>query len=1151
MHRTAFRRRGFATIATFAALLTLVVPSYGQQRMALPARLAAPTEAPMLSRLPASQRLSFSLSLPMHNKPQLQSLIHQLNDSTSPQYRKYLSVEQFTNQFGPTAEEYNKVLAYAKQHGLTVTKTYPNRSLVNLSGSVASVNEIFRVTMGKYKNQADGRTFFAPDVEPTIDKELPVLSVHGLSDYDLPHPMLKRAPAAALLKSDTTGSGDGGQFLGSDIRAAYVPGVTLNGTGQSVGLVELGPYNMSDVKAYFSAVGQPLNVPIYNVLLGVDGECLGTPSTGGCDDGEEVIDIQQAISMAPNLSALIVYEAYGPNSDALSAFTQAANDNVAKQLSLSFGFGGTPATQPGYEQIFMELAAQGQNTFIASGDGGASVGGNGYPGNSPNVTDVGGTDLTTAGPGGAWVSETGWVGSGGGWDTDSPIPAYQVPVINQQNQGSPLYRNVPDVAMEANTDNFFCANGSCSGGIGGTSLAAPRWAGFLALANEQANGLAVGFMNPTVYAIGQSDAYNTVFHDITVGNNFNDSSPSLFTATTGYDLVAGWGSPNGANVITALAAYRANTPNFTIAATPSIIHLTPGSSGTTTIAVSPTHGFTGTVDLSVVLIGSPTGVSATLSTSSIATSGSATLNVSTTSATQGGTIVIAVKGASNGITQTAYITLALPDFELSASPSSIYVNQNNYVLDTLSVTPDNGFAGSVALSLTTGLPYGVYDQLSPSTTSTQSTLAVAAAGRAYTQPSRSIEVVGTSKSITHALPSLTLAVSAAVGRCGAGTPVDLSSAFNLPAIYTDGSTFTSGGLDGGGAAYSATILTQARVLDGTQFLFGAANTNNAVFGAGQTVALPAGKFNTLQLLGTGIDGNQTSQAITVTYTDGTTSTFSQSFSDWFSPNPNGNETEAVAMPYRIYGSGTKDNRPFNVYGYTLLLDPTRTLKSFTLPNNRALIILAATLVTEQLGTQANLTAAFNATGIYTDGTTFAGDGGIDTGGAAYSANLLGDANGTSTLVVHDHKFNVAAANQPNVVFGNGQKIPLPAGTFNELHLLGTGLQGNQTAQTVLVHYTDGSTSTFTQSFSDWFTPQGFPNESVAVQMPYRDFNDGSQDQQNFNLYEYTLQINPSKTVASVELPQNRFVVVLGITLVNGPAPNWVGPCGFPKVPTVK
>jgi subtilase family serine protease len=157
---------------------------------------------------------------------------------------------------------------------------------------------------------------------------------------------------------------------------------------------------------------------------------------------------------------------------------------------------------------------------------------------------VGGTDLTTTGPGGAWVSETAWVGSSGGFSTNGlGIPSYQTASISSSNHGSTTVRNVPDVAAEANTDNYFCANGSCSGGVGGTSLAAPRWAGVMAIANQQNRGAPIRFLNPTLYAIGRGAGYNAEFHDITSGNNFNADSPSLYSAVSGYDLVTGWGSP--------------------------------------------------------------------------------------------------------------------------------------------------------------------------------------------------------------------------------------------------------------------------------------------------------------------------------------------------------------------------------------------------------------------------------------------------------------------------------------------------------------------------------------------------------------------------------------------------------------------------------
>jgi subtilase family serine protease len=585
-------RFAIAALTLVAACLCTPVNTQAQ-RMRLSKSFAAPTGAQAVGQLPFSQQVGLSISLPLRNRQTLEALIKQQHDPSSPQYDKYLTVRQFTEQFGPTQADYDKVIAYVKSKGMKVTRTHTNRLLINVSAPVSAINQTFAVTMKQYKHPTENRIYFAPDVEPTVEAGLPILDIQGFSNYDLPHPMLKRATASQLANSYTTGSGPGGQFLGSDMRAAYAPGVTLNGTGQTVGLVELGPYNLSDVQSYFSTINQPLDVPIYNVLLGVTGICSGTPATDGCDDGEEAIDIEQAISMAPHLSALIVYETNGPNTDAQTAFAQAAEDDVARQISLSFGWSGTPATEAGYEQVFLELQAQGQNVFVSSGDSGANVGGVGYPGNSPNIIAVGGTDLTTSAPGGTWVSESGWVGSGGGWNTQSPIPSYQVAAINSTNQGSTSYRNIPDISMEANTDNYFCANGGCSEGIGGTSLSAPRWAGFLSLANEQANGHAISFLNTTVYSLGQTSSYTSAFHDITTGNNFNSGSPDQFTAVPGYDLVTGWGTPDGQAMLDTLGPASTSAPNFTLSASPATIPLKPGESGQTTISATPTNGFFG------------------------------------------------------------------------------------------------------------------------------------------------------------------------------------------------------------------------------------------------------------------------------------------------------------------------------------------------------------------------------------------------------------------------------------------------------------------------------------------------------------------------------------------------------------------------------
>jgi hypothetical protein len=968
-------------------------PAQSQERQVLQSHVAAPSDAKLMGRMPASERLSLAISLPLRNEDQLHALLQQLYDPASPNYRHFLTAQQFTEQFSPTVADYQRVIGFAQSHGLKVTHTFANRLVVDVTGTVANIEQAFQVRMQVYQHPTENRTFYAPDVEPTVDAGLPVLSVVGLSTFDLPHPMLKRALPNQAVHSNQTGSGPGGQFLGSDMRTAYGGGTTLDGAGQVVGLIELGPYRLSDVLSYFSTLSQPLNVPITNVLVGVDGVC-GV----GCDDGEEAIDIQQAIAMAPNLSALLVYETNGPTTDALSAYAQAASDNIAKQLSISFGWGDTPGSSTGkaYEQVFEELEAQGTSSFVASGDAGACLpglgdsscgtGGGGYPGNSPNITDAGGTDLTTNGAGGAWQSETGWIGSGGGWNNQSPIPTTptdswnQGPAINSSNGGSPTYRNIPDVAAEANTDNYFCANGSCQGGIGGTSLAAPRWAAFVALVNQQATANAtsaganptLGFLNPAIYTLG-SAAYASDFHDITTGNNesavpctpdtlgcFPDGDQG-FNAVAGFDLVTGWGTPNGPTAFNALFPLTTN-PNFSMSALPSALPLTPGEQKTSSITVSALNGFNAATNLAVVIPGTgspsyaPAGLSANLSASSIpAGGGSVNLMVSTTSSTPGGTYVIAVVGTSGNLTQTAYVTVELPAFVgLSATPAAgISLNQGGTATATVTSTVINGFNSTITLAAS-GLPSGVtalFTSVNATTTTVTFSARTTAALTGANEPA-AVTITGTAAGSSQQTTGINLFVNPPASG-GTGTQVDLSSAYNVYAFYADAdeSAITDAhSLDGVGFTYSANLLNSGLDFNGTQFNFGAASQANAVYGTGTPIALPAGQYAALQLLATGIEGNQASQTVTVTYTDNSTSQFTQSFSDWCShlnggctsTGGNSGESVAVAMPYRISATGP-DNRVFYLYGYSFTLNSTKTVQSVTLPNNRDVVVLAASL----------------------------------------------------------------------------------------------------------------------------------------------------------------------------------------------------------------
>jgi len=529
---------------------------------------AVVTHLTPLGRLPATNVLHLVIGLPLRNRGDLTNLMQRLYDPASPDYHHYLSPEQFTEKFGPTKEDYQALFNFASAHGLKVTGTHPNRTLLDVSGSAADVEKTFHVVLHVYQHPTEHRTFFAPDVEPSLDLAVPVLHIGGLDTYVIPRPAWRKANASNNGKNGTipphmSGSGPSGNYMGNDFRAAYVPGVALTGAGQSVGLLECDGYYASDITLYESQAGLP-NVTLTNVP--VDGGIV-TPGDGVV---EVSLDIEMAISMAPGLSSVIVYEApTDPVIDGSPPYiydmlNRMATDNLAKQISSSWVF----RNDASIDQMFQQFALQGQSFFEASGDDDAYTAETFQWNDDPYITLVGGTTLTTSGSGGAWVSETVWnwgveygsqddgVGSGGGISTNYTIPIWQQGISMSGNGGSSTMRNIPDVALTADNVYVIADQGGTYVGIGGTSCAAPLWAGFIALVNQQAVGTGaptVGFINPAIYAIGKEPGYTNAFHDITTGNNTWSGSPTEYYAESGYDLCTGWGTPAGSGLINTLA----------------------------------------------------------------------------------------------------------------------------------------------------------------------------------------------------------------------------------------------------------------------------------------------------------------------------------------------------------------------------------------------------------------------------------------------------------------------------------------------------------------------------------------------------------------------------------------------------------------------
>lgn len=187
------------------------------------------------------ERMHFSLVLPLRNEAQLEELLSRVYDPASPQYRHFLSVEEFAERFSPTEEEYQSVVDYAVANGFTVDPRPANRVVVPLSGTVDQVERALHVRMNVYQHPTESRTFFSADREPSMQLSVPVLHIAGLDDFYRPTPMVVKgnAASAAARTSAVKGSGPGNAYLGSDMRAAYYGGNTLMGEGQTVALFQL------------------------------------------------------------------------------------------------------------------------------------------------------------------------------------------------------------------------------------------------------------------------------------------------------------------------------------------------------------------------------------------------------------------------------------------------------------------------------------------------------------------------------------------------------------------------------------------------------------------------------------------------------------------------------------------------------------------------------------------------------------------------------------------------------------------------------------------------------------------------------------------------------------------------------------------------
>lgn len=688
-------RKLVLTLMTIVALVTIVNTVCSAQSQPLMTRhvrdVTLNGTAPLVGRLPEANVLRLVVTLPLRNQDELNRFLEELYDPSSDSYRKFLTVEEFTAKFGPSQEDYDTLIRFARENGLKVTGISRNRLNLNVTGTVANIERAFHVTLGLYQHPTESRQFFAPDREPSPDLALSLWHISGLDNYSIPHPALQRHEAS-VTSNATTGSGPSASFLGSDMRAAYYGG-SLTGSGQSLGLLEFVGTDLTDLNVYYSTVKQTESVPI--TLLSTDGTSTSCLASQNCDDTEQTLDMTQALGMAPGLSSLVMYVG---SSDAAIFNSMATAKPLNAQLSSSWTW--SPADPSTDNPFFQEFSAQGQNLFQAAGDSGKwTAGSEIFPADDVFVTSVGGTDLDTSSAAGPWSSETAWVDGGGGISPNRfAIPSWQTAAASGCSSCSKTLRNGPDVSANANFTFFVCADqsGCTANEFGGTSFAAPMWAGYLALVNEQAvsNGNpTLGFINPSLYTIGAGSSYTTDFHDITSGSNG-------FSATTGYDLATGWGSPNGSGLITSLAG--TTSAGFSLSASPSSVSVAQGGSGSSTITSTVTGGFNSAITLTAT--GQPSGVSVSFNPASITGAGTSTMNITVASSTVAGTYTITVKGTSGSTVETTSVSLTVtgttPSFTIAASPSSVTVARGGTGTYTVTTAVSGGFSSAISLSAT-------------------------------------------------------------------------------------------------------------------------------------------------------------------------------------------------------------------------------------------------------------------------------------------------------------------------------------------------------------------------------------------------------------------------------------------------------------------
>lgn len=568
----------------------------------------------LLGQADAAKQIQLLVGFKPRDAQALKNYVDSMALPQSANAHRYLTPAQVATAFAPAQSVQDALVAYMQQAGFSVSSTYKQHLMIGFKGTIGDAEQAFNIQINNYR-APDGQVFYAPSSDPSVPDSFgsSVQSIIGLDDAQVySHPPIpsKNANNATTAQPHVNclaaQSSNFTYYVPNQIASAYnlsgLYNAGFQGQGQTIALLELDDFNANDIHAYTSCYGGA-SVPIYRVL--VNG---GTGAQPGAGAIEVELDMELALSAAPKLAGLRVYEAANTSAGYIADWTAIVNDAVP-MVSTSWGScesSNFAQAVFGQENTLFQVAAlQGQTIFAASGDTGTNdcrsntpVQAVDDPASQPFVTGVGGTTLTL-GPGNSYGSEKVWndqYGAGGGGVSKLwAMPGYQSsdPHTNIANSsGTPcgatspnLCREVPDVSLNADPATSYpiyctvavaCGNGNTWVFLGGTSAAAPMWAAMAALANQKAlhdGYFNIGFLNTYLYAIDQNlhgTTYANDFHDVTTGDNDTIDANHIYPATTNYDMASGLGSYNALNlagdielIMKANGTQRTNTANTT------------------------------------------------------------------------------------------------------------------------------------------------------------------------------------------------------------------------------------------------------------------------------------------------------------------------------------------------------------------------------------------------------------------------------------------------------------------------------------------------------------------------------------------------------------------------------------------------------------